>query len=169
VKLCVLPSLRAAADTARRGRRLSIRTRRAALGVQVISEDDFRRHPGGLDRITCLVLIMQGTADLISMQFPRSPAFIPRAQFRWLHGFSRDALHDNVRARSVLCRQRDSTTPVPEAASAPGTGVLGVGRGQACYLLSASTRRSMSSSTLPDLGSCRLASWSLSSALVKPS
>jgi hypothetical protein len=38
---------------------LSIRTRRAALGVQVISEDDFRRHPGGLDRITCFVLIMQ--------------------------------------------------------------------------------------------------------------
>jgi len=28
--------------------RLSIRTRRAALGVQVISEDDFRRHPGRL-------------------------------------------------------------------------------------------------------------------------
>ena len=103
------------------------------------------------------------------MQFPRSPAFIPRAQFRWLHGFSRYVLHDNVRARSVLCRQRDSTTPVPEAASAPGTGVLGVGRGQAYYLLSASTRRSMSSSTLPDLGSCRLASWSLSSALVRPS
>ena len=48
-----------AADTARRGRRLSIRTRRAALGVQVISEDDFRRHPGGLDRITCFVLIMR--------------------------------------------------------------------------------------------------------------
>ena len=41
------------------GRRLSIRTRRAALRVQVISEDDFRRHPGGLDRITCFVLIMQ--------------------------------------------------------------------------------------------------------------
>jgi hypothetical protein len=59
--------------------RLSIRTRRAALGVQVISEDDFRRHPGGLDRITCLVLIMQEPLTLISMQFPRSPAFIPRA------------------------------------------------------------------------------------------
>ena len=50
-----------------------------------------------------------------------------------------------------------------------GTGVPGAGRGQASYLLSASTRRSMSSSTLPDLGSCRLASWSLSSALVRPS
>jgi hypothetical protein len=50
-----------------------------------------------------------------------------------------------------------------------GTGVPGAGRGQASYLLSASTRRSMSSSTLPDLGSCRPASWSLSSALVRPS
>jgi len=50
-----------------------------------------------------------------------------------------------------------------------GTGVSGAGRGQASYLLSASTRRSMSSSTLPDLGSCRPASWSLSSALVRPS
>jgi len=58
-----------------------------------------------LDRITCLVLIMQEPLTLISMQFPRSPAFIPRAQFRWLHGFSRYALHDNVRAHSVLCRQ----------------------------------------------------------------
>jgi len=37
------------------------------------------------------------------------------------------------------------------------------------YLLSASTRRSISSSTLPVLGSPRLASWSLSSALVRPS
>jgi pimeloyl-ACP methyl ester carboxylesterase len=80
---------------------LSIRTRRATLGVQVISKDDFRvvspwpasrsvraagrppaaaelrQRPGlranrpggmvdipaGLDRITCPVLIMQGTAD----------------------------------------------------------------------------------------------------------
>jgi len=29
--------------------------------------------------ITCLVLIMQEPLTLISMQFPRSPAFIPRA------------------------------------------------------------------------------------------
>ena len=42
-------------------------------------------------------------------------------------------------------------------------------RGQTSYLLSASARRSMSSSRLPDLGSCRLASWSLSAALVRPS
>ena len=40
-------------------------------------------------------------------------------------------------------------------------------RGQTSYLLSASARRSMSSSTLPDLGNCRLASWPLSSALVR--
>jgi pimeloyl-ACP methyl ester carboxylesterase len=61
--------------------------------------------PAGLDRITCPVPIMQGTADpLVSIQSPRFLAFIP-AQFRWLHGFSCHALHDNVRARSVLCRQ----------------------------------------------------------------
>ena len=77
--LRVLPSLRAAADTARWGRRLSIRTRRAALGVQVISEDDFRRHPGGLDRITCLVPIVQEPLTLISMQFRASSRSSPRA------------------------------------------------------------------------------------------
>jgi len=59
--------------------RLSTRTRRAALGVQVISKDDFRRHPGGLDRITCLVPIVQERLTLISMQFRASSRSSPRA------------------------------------------------------------------------------------------
>jgi hypothetical protein len=35
------------------------------------------------------------------MQYPRFLAFIARALFRWLHGFGRYALHDNV--EPVLC------------------------------------------------------------------
>ena len=52
-----------------------------------------------------------------------------------------------------------------------GTGAVGAGivRVRRHYLLSASTRRSISASTLPVFGSSRLASWSLSSALVRPS
>jgi pimeloyl-ACP methyl ester carboxylesterase len=52
--------------------------------------------PAGLHRITCPVLIMQGTADpLISMQSPRFLAFIPHAQFRWLHGLSHVPISDD--------------------------------------------------------------------------
>ncbi len=53
------------------------------------------------------------------------------------------------------------------AATTPASSLLR--GGQAAYLVSASTRRSMSSSTLPVLGRSRAASWSLSSALVWPS
>jgi len=52
--------------------------------------------PTGLNRITCPVLIMQGTADpLISMQSPRFLAFIPNAQFRWLYGLSHVPISDD--------------------------------------------------------------------------
>jgi hypothetical protein len=50
-----------------------------------------------------------------------------------------------------------------------GTGVSVWRGGQRDYLLSASTRRSTSSSTLPVLGRWRWSSRSLSSALVRPS
>jgi pimeloyl-ACP methyl ester carboxylesterase len=51
--------------------------------------------PAGLDRITCPVLIMQGTADpLIPMQSPRFLAFIRNAQFRWLRGLSHVPISD---------------------------------------------------------------------------
>jgi pimeloyl-ACP methyl ester carboxylesterase len=51
--------------------------------------------PAGLDRITCPVLIMQGTADpLIPMQSRRFLAFIRNAQFRWLRGLSHVPISD---------------------------------------------------------------------------
>jgi pimeloyl-ACP methyl ester carboxylesterase len=51
--------------------------------------------PAGLDRITCPVLIMQGTADpLIPMQSRRFLAFIRNAQFRWLCGLSHVPISD---------------------------------------------------------------------------
>jgi len=52
--------------------------------------------PTGLNRISCPVLIMQGTADpLISMQSPRFLMFIPHAQFRWLYGLSHVPISDD--------------------------------------------------------------------------
>jgi pimeloyl-ACP methyl ester carboxylesterase len=52
--------------------------------------------PAGLDRITCPVLIMQGTADpLIPMQSRRFLAFLPNAQFRWLYGLSHVPISDD--------------------------------------------------------------------------
>jgi pimeloyl-ACP methyl ester carboxylesterase len=52
--------------------------------------------PTGLDRITCPVLIMQGTADpLVPMQSRRFLAFIPHAQFRWLYGLSHVPISDD--------------------------------------------------------------------------
>jgi pimeloyl-ACP methyl ester carboxylesterase len=52
--------------------------------------------PTGLDRISCPVLIMQGTADpLISMQSPRFLTFIPHAQFSWLYGLSHVPISDD--------------------------------------------------------------------------
>jgi pimeloyl-ACP methyl ester carboxylesterase len=51
--------------------------------------------PAGLDRISCPVLIMQGTADpLVSGQSPRFLPFIPHAQFRWLYGLSHVPISD---------------------------------------------------------------------------
>lgn len=52
--------------------------------------------PTGLTRITCPVLIMQGTADpLVSMQSPRFLAFVPHAQLRWLPGLSHVPISDD--------------------------------------------------------------------------
>src|SRR4029453_6908328 len=43
--------------------------------------------PTGLSRISCPVLLLQGTADpLVSGQTPRYLAFLPQAQMRWLPG-----------------------------------------------------------------------------------
>ena len=52
--------------------------------------------PSGLDRISCPVLILQGTADpLVSMQSPRFLAFVPHAQLRWLPGLSHVPISDD--------------------------------------------------------------------------
>jgi pimeloyl-ACP methyl ester carboxylesterase len=49
-----------------------------------------------MDRISCPVLILQGTADpLVSMQSPRFLAFIPHAQLRWLTGLSHIPISDD--------------------------------------------------------------------------
>jgi pimeloyl-ACP methyl ester carboxylesterase len=67
--------------------------------------------PAGLDRITCPVLIMQGTADpLISMQSPRFLAFIPHAQFRWLYGLSHVPISDDPELVTGLILDFLSTT-----------------------------------------------------------
>jgi hypothetical protein len=45
--------------------------------------------PTRLSRITCPVLLLQGTADpLVSMQSPRFLAFVRHAQLQWLPGLS---------------------------------------------------------------------------------
>jgi len=52
--------------------------------------------PMGLGRITCPVLLLQGTADpLVSMQSPRFLAFVPHAQLRWLPGLSHVPISDD--------------------------------------------------------------------------
>jgi len=52
--------------------------------------------PTGLDRITCPVLILQGTFDpLVSMQSPRYLAFVPQARWRWLPGLNHVAMSDD--------------------------------------------------------------------------
>lgn len=52
--------------------------------------------PRGLDRITCPVLLLQGTADpLVSGQSPRFLALVPHAQMRWLPGLSHVPISDD--------------------------------------------------------------------------
>ena len=51
--------------------------------------------PQDLRRVTCPVLIVQGTADpLVSMQSPRYLAVLPNASMRWLPGFSHVPISD---------------------------------------------------------------------------
>jgi pimeloyl-ACP methyl ester carboxylesterase len=52
--------------------------------------------PTRLERITCPVLLVQGTADpLVTMQTPRFLAFIRHAQLRWLPGLSHVPISDD--------------------------------------------------------------------------
>jgi pimeloyl-ACP methyl ester carboxylesterase len=59
--------------------------------------------PAGLERITCPVLFLQGTADpLVSMQTPRFLAFVRHAQLRWLPGLSHVPISDDPRLVASL-------------------------------------------------------------------
>jgi pimeloyl-ACP methyl ester carboxylesterase len=59
--------------------------------------------PTGLERITCPVLLLQGTADpLVSMQSPRFLAFVRRAQMQWLPGLSHVPISDDPRLVASL-------------------------------------------------------------------
>jgi pimeloyl-ACP methyl ester carboxylesterase len=52
--------------------------------------------PTRLERITCPVLLLQGTADpLVSMQSPRFLAFVRHAQMQWLPGLSHVPISDD--------------------------------------------------------------------------
>lgn len=52
--------------------------------------------PTRLDRITCPVLLLQGTADpLVPMQSPRFLAFVPHAHMRWLPGLNHVPISDD--------------------------------------------------------------------------
>jgi pimeloyl-ACP methyl ester carboxylesterase len=67
--------------------------------------------PTGLDRITCPVLIMQGTADpLVPAQSPRFLTFIPNAQFRWLYSLSHVPISDDPELVAGLMLDFLSTT-----------------------------------------------------------
>ena len=96
------------------------------------------------------------------------PADYPRSV---LSGRSNDEVKADPRRvwRSDLPPVQHALSAVMPAPSSAGCRHLGGRGGLAGYLPSASTRRSMSSSTLPVFGRSRLSSRSLSSALVRPS
>jgi pimeloyl-ACP methyl ester carboxylesterase len=59
--------------------------------------------PTGLERITCPVLLLQGTADpLVPMQSPRFLAFVRHAQMQWLPGLSHVPISDDPRLVALL-------------------------------------------------------------------
>src|SRR4029453_2892045 len=59
--------------------------------------------PTRLERITCPVLFLQGTADpLVSMQSPRFLAFVRHAQLQWLPGLSHVPISDYPRLVASL-------------------------------------------------------------------
>ena len=69
--------------------------------------------PTGLERITCPVLLLQGTADpLVSMQSPRFLAFIRHAQMQWLPGLSHVPISDDPQlVASLMLRFLKTATP----------------------------------------------------------
>jgi pimeloyl-ACP methyl ester carboxylesterase len=72
--------------------------------------------PTRLERITCPVLFVQGTADpLVSMQSPRFLAFVHHAQLQWLPGLSHVPISDDPRlVASVMLRFLKTATDKKE-------------------------------------------------------
>jgi pimeloyl-ACP methyl ester carboxylesterase len=74
--------------------------------------------PHRLDRITCPVLLLQGTADpLVAGQSPRFLAAIPHTQLRWLRGLSHVPISDDPALVGRLIREF-----LDDAQRAPGRG-----------------------------------------------
>jgi pimeloyl-ACP methyl ester carboxylesterase len=84
--------------------------------------------PTRLERITCPVLLLQGTADpLVSMQSPRFLAFVRHAQLQWLPGLSHVPISDDPQLVASLMlrflktttenRERDRTLPAASLVS----------------------------------------------------
>jgi hypothetical protein len=65
--------------------------------------------PTRLERITCPVLLLQGTADpLVSLQSPRFLAFVRHVQLQWLPGLSHVPISDDPRlVASIMCGPQD--------------------------------------------------------------
>jgi pimeloyl-ACP methyl ester carboxylesterase len=68
--------------------------------------------PTRLERITCPVLLLQGTADpLVSMQTPRFLAFVRHAEMRWLPGLSHVPISDDPQlVASLMLRFLETAT-----------------------------------------------------------
>ena len=77
--------------------------------------------PTGLERITCPVLLMQGTADpLVSMQSPRFLAVVRHAQLQWLPGLSHVPISDDPRlVASIMLRFIETATENSEHGRRP--------------------------------------------------
>jgi pimeloyl-ACP methyl ester carboxylesterase len=59
--------------------------------------------PTRLERISCPVLLLQGTADpLVSLQSPRFLAFVRHAQLRWLPGLSHVPISDDPQLVALI-------------------------------------------------------------------
>ena len=64
--------------------------------LETVQASMFDVPTGGLEHITCPVLLLQGTADpLVSIQSPRFLAFVRHAQLQWLPGLSHVPISDD--------------------------------------------------------------------------
>jgi pimeloyl-ACP methyl ester carboxylesterase len=85
--------------------------------------------PTRLERISCPVLLLQGTADpLVSMQSPRFLAFVRHAQLQWLPGLSHVPISDDpqlvaslmLRFLKTATENRETWPKAASTAAIPG-------------------------------------------------